>query len=79
MKKGAVTSITLVDGIGEAAPPPGCLVIIQFKVLVGRAEAKAVEAVASALGDEPFHATVLNQGLRMPRAWELVLAGVLLG
>jgi hypothetical protein len=76
LKSGAVTSVTLVDGSGEV-PVTGCLVIIQFKVLAGRADVNAVRTVASALCEENLHASVLNEGLRMPRAWELVLLGVL--
>ena len=74
LKKGAVTSAVLAEGSG-AAPASGDLVVIQFRVLSRDASMQLVEGAVQTLGGEPVHVAVLGQGVRLPRAWELVLTG----
>lgn len=76
LKKGAVTSAVLVEGSGET-PASGDLVVIQARALPREASKQHVEGAVQTLDHESAHVAVLGQGVRLPRAWELVLTGAL--
>lgn len=76
LKKGAVRSATVHEGAGQQ-PRHGDVAVFDFELLpAGAADNVVVAAVERLLaGKGTLHAAALGKGVRVPRAWELVLQG----